>query len=127
MSFDASSKRQRVEKAEVSETVLDETTYVYQLLRVFGYEDVTKQILDTLCNLTKDWIRVITQPLIISGKEYYPFNVSFSYDDFFVVLATNLSFLLDSLLSLFQGKEIVLEGRHHSGTRKWKEIHHSQE
>ena len=77
MSFEPS-KRQRVEKAEVSETVLDETTYVYQLLRVFGYEDVTKRIVDTLCNLIKDWIRVVSEPLISEGKEYLPFKVLFS-------------------------------------------------
>lgn len=81
MSFDASSKRQRVEKTDASETVLDETTYVYQLLRVFGYEDVTKRVVDALCALVKDWIRVVTQPLIINGKEYFPFNVSLSCND----------------------------------------------
>ena len=82
MSFDASSKRQRVERTDVSETVLDESTYVYQLLRVFGYEDVTKRVVDTLCAIIRDWIRVITQPLIINGKESIPFNVSLSQSAF---------------------------------------------
>ena len=118
MSLDASPKRQRIQCTDVSETVLDEATYVLQLLRVFGYEDVTTRIIDTLCDLIRDWIRVVAQPLTINGKEYFPYHVSGLYCDLLIVFAPTLSILLDSILSLFQRKEVVLKGKYNARAGK---------
>ena len=115
MSFDGSSKRQRVERTDVSETVLDESTYVYQLLRVFGYEDVTKRVVDTLCaGLDSRYYTAVDH----QWKGVLSFQRIAFTQCFYVVLTPTLPFLLDPLLSLLSGKESILEGRYNSGTRK---------
>ena len=79
---------------------IDESAYVVQLFHALGYDEVSKTVIDTICNLIKEWLSLITTPLTIKGKYYLPYTVRIIFTILGVVSTSTVSFLLGNILSL---------------------------
>ena len=81
---------------------VNETSYVIQLFHALGYDDVSKIVIETICNLRKEWLSIITVPVKVKGKYYLPYIVWIVSTTLGVVSASAVSFLLGNILSLLQ-------------------------
>ena len=56
-------------------TLLDEVNYVKLFLQSYGFEDVPKEVVDTLSTILKDWINTVSTTFTFKKKSYCYFNV----------------------------------------------------
>ena len=54
---------------------VNETSYVIHLFHALGYDDVSKIVIETICNLIKEWLSVITVPVKVKAKLCLPYVV----------------------------------------------------
>ena len=55
--------------------LLDEVNYVRLFLQSYGFEDVPKEVVDTLSTILRDWVNTISKTFTFKKKSYYFFHV----------------------------------------------------
>ena len=90
---------------------VNERSYVIQLFHALGYDDVSKTVIETICNLIKEWLLVITVPVKVKTKQCLPYVVWIIFAPLGVVFASAISFLLGNILSLLQRPKALLKIR----------------